>query len=76
MYLAQHLVSTTSSVKGYAFLYQNLLTKFDAYLSWIMYQVTPIAATWKQELTHWKKPWYWEDQSQKDKEAPEDEMIQ
>ena len=31
--------------------------------------------TWYKELTHWKKPWYWEDWRQEEKGMTEDEMV-
>ena len=32
-------------------------------------------ATWCKELTHWERPWCWEDWRQKEKGATEDEMV-
>ena len=34
-----------------------------------------ILATWCEELTHWKIPWYWEDWGQEVKGMTEDEMV-
>ena len=32
-------------------------------------------ATWCEELTHWKRPWCWEDWRQEEKGTTEDEMV-
>ena len=31
--------------------------------------------TWYKELTHWKRPWCWEDWRQEEKRMTEDEMV-
>ena len=33
-------------------------------------------ATWCKEMTHWKRPWFWEDWKQEDKWTTEDEMVE
>ena len=32
-------------------------------------------ATWCEELTHWKRPWFWEGLGQEEKGTTEDEMV-
>ena len=32
-------------------------------------------ATWCEELTHWKRPWCWEDRGQEEKRAAEDAIV-
>ena len=32
-------------------------------------------ATWWEELTHWKRPWFWEDWRQEEKGVTEDEIV-
>ena len=32
-------------------------------------------ASWCEELTHWKRPWYWKDWRQEEKGTTEDEMV-
>ena len=36
---------------------------------------TNTLATWCEELTHWKRPWCWEDWRQEEKGMTEDEMV-
>ena len=34
-----------------------------------------ILVIWCRELTHWKRPWYWQRQRQEEKGVTEDEMV-
>ena len=48
---------------------------FFFFFYWSISWSSNTLATWCKELTHWKRPWCWEDWMQEEKGTTEDEMV-
>ena len=48
---------------------------FFFFFNWSISWSSNTLATWCKELTHWKRPWCWEDWRQEEKGTTEDEMV-